>query len=107
MYRRTRLADFEQGDYSIATFQLNDVKQADISHPSCSASAKLGPTQSDYSDFPDLSDSELGDNNKVKFRDLLKTSLVQHVIDAGDASPIKKKASFSKKNRSVRNSYSV
>ena len=54
--------------------------------------------------MPDLSDSILSTDDKVKFRDLFvkyrdvfalsdselgRTSLVQHVIDTGDATPIK------------------
>ena len=54
----------------------------------------------DYSDLPDLSDSILNDDDRIKFRELFrcyrdvfaftddqlgKTSLVQHVIDTGDA----------------------
>ena len=60
----------------------------------------------DYSDLPDLSDSVSNDDDRVKFRDLFrcyrnvfafvddqlgKTSLVQHVIDTGDAMPIKQR----------------
>ena len=105
-YRRTRLADFEQVDHNIATFQLNDVEKAWVSLPSCSVSAEGRTAQTDYSCFPDLSDSELSDGDKVKFRDLFKryrdvfafsddqlgrTSLVHHVIKTGDAAPIKQR----------------
>ena len=60
----------------------------------------------DYSDLPDLSDSILNDDDRIKFRELFrcyrdvfaftgdqlgKTSLVQHVIDTGDAMPIKQR----------------
>ena len=38
IYRRNRLADFEQADHNIATFQLNDVEKAEVSLPSCSVS---------------------------------------------------------------------
>ena len=58
----------------------------------------------DYSDLPDLSDSIMNDDDRIRFRELFpcyrdvfalaeeqlgKTSLVQHVIDTGDAMPIK------------------
>ena len=57
----------------------------------------------DYSELPNLSDSILSGNDKVKFPDLFekyravvalsnaelgRTSLVQHMIDTGDATPI-------------------
>ena len=60
----------------------------------------------DYSEFPDLSNSILNDDEKVKFKNLFnkyrnvfafpgdqlgRTSLVQHVIDTGDAMPIKQR----------------
>ena len=60
----------------------------------------------DYSDLPDLSDSILNDDDRIKFRELFRcyrdvfafadehlgnTSLVQHVIDTGDAMPIKQR----------------
>ena len=72
IYRRTRLADFEQVDHNIATFKLNDVEQANNSHPACPVSAEDGATQSDYSDLPDLSDSVLNDCDKVSFVIFLK-----------------------------------
>ena len=72
IYRRTKLADFEQIVHNIATFQLNDVEKAEVSLPSCSVSVEGGTAQTDYSCFPDLSDSALSDGDKVKFRDLFK-----------------------------------
>ena len=60
----------------------------------------------DYSEFPDLSNSILNDDEKGKFKNLFnkyrnvfafpgdqlgRTSLVQHVIDTGDATPIKQR----------------
>ena len=60
----------------------------------------------DYSEFPDLSNSILNDDERVKFKNLFnkyrnvfafpgdqlgRTSLVQHVIDTGDATPIKQR----------------
>jgi len=106
IYRRTRLADFEQVDHNIATFQLNDVEKAEVCLPSCSVGVEDGTAQTDYSRFPDLSDSALSDGDKAKFHNLFKryrdvfafsdhqlgrTSLVQHVIKTGDAAPIKQR----------------
>ena len=60
----------------------------------------------DYSDLPDLSESILNNDDRIKFRELFrryrdvfafadeqlgKTSLVQHVIDTGEAMPIKQR----------------
>ena len=60
----------------------------------------------DYSALPDLSESVRNDDDKAKFQslfnkyrdvfalsdaDLGKTSLVQHVVDTGDAVPIKQR----------------
>ena len=60
----------------------------------------------DYSDLPYLSDSILNDDDRIKFCELFrcyrdvfaftddqlgKTSLVQRVIDTGDAMPIKQR----------------
>jgi len=100
IYRRTRLADFEEMDSSIATFELNSKHSEHLPMSSGNMS------QSDYSDLPDLSDSTLSDGDKAKFRDLFskyrdvfafsdnqlgRTSLVQHTIDTGDALPIKQR----------------
>ena len=67
---------------------------------------KNGLPHHDYSDLPDLSDSILNDDDRNKFRELFrcyrdvfaftgdqlgKSSLVQHVIDTGDAMPIKQR----------------
>ena len=102
IYRRTRLADFEAVDQSIATFQLNDSVQS----TSSTENVELQSPQNDYSNLPDLADSVLNDDDQVKvqnrFRNycnvfafsddqLGRTSLVQHVIDTGDAVPIKQK----------------
>ena len=104
IFRRTRLANFEQVDHNIATFQLNETALQDKSSGHDNMKGKL--PQQDYADLPDLSDSVLSDCDKVKFRDLFnryrdvfafsddelgKTSLVQHVIETGDAAPIKQR----------------
>ncbi|KAL9979865.1 hypothetical protein ACROYT_G017589 [Oculina patagonica] len=101
IYRRTRLGDFEEVDSSIGTFELNSMQ-----HSNSSPSSTTDNSQRDYSDLPDLSDSALSDSDKVKFKDLFakyrdvfafsddqlgRTSLVQHTIDTGDASPIKQR----------------
>ena len=98
IYRRTRLADFEEVDQNVATFELNATEK--IEEPSNYEQRE----KHDYSQLPDLSDSILSTDDKVKFRDLFvkyrdvfalsdselgRTSLVQHVIDTGDATPIK------------------
>ena len=98
IYRRTRLADFEEVDQNVATFELNATEK--IEEPSNHEQLE----KHDYSQLPDLSDSILSTDDKVKFRDLFvkyrdvfalsdselgRTSLVQHVIDTGDATPIK------------------
>ena len=94
IYRRTRLPDFEEVDQNVATFELNATEK--IEEPSNYEQLE----KHDYSQLPDLSDSILSTDDKVKFRDLFvkyrdvfallgRTSLVQHVIDTGDATPIK------------------
>ena len=98
IYRRTRLADFEEVDQNVATFELNATEK--IEEPSNHEQLE----KHDYSQLPDLSDSILLTDDKVEFRDLFvkyrdvfalsdselgRTSLVQHVIDTGDATPIK------------------
>ena len=98
IYRRTRLADFEEVSQNVETFELNATEQ--IEEPSNQEQLD----KHDYSQLPDLSDSILSADDKVKFRDLFvkyrdvfslpdselgRTSLVQHVIDTGDATPIK------------------
>ena len=94
IYRRNRLADFEEVDQNVATFELNATEK--IEEPSNHEQLE----KHDYSQLPDLSDSILSPYDKVKFRDLFvkyclsdselgRTSLVQHVIDTGDATPIK------------------
>ena len=98
IYRRTRLADFEEVDQNVATFELNATEK--IEEPSNHEQLE----KHDYSQLPDLSDSILSTDDKVKFRDLFvkyrdvfalsdselgRTSLVQHVNNTGDATPIK------------------
>ena len=98
IYRRTRLADFEEVDQNVATFELNATEK--IEEPSNDEQ----PEKNDSSQLPDLSDSIWSTDDKVKFRDLFlkyrdvfaltdselgRTSLVQHVIDTGHATPIK------------------
>ena len=101
IFRRTSLGDFEEVDPNIATFELN------ASTPSgTSPSSTTAEQQRDYSDLPDLSDSVLGDDDKIKFKELFnkyrdifafsddqlgRTSLIQHTIDTGDAHPIKQR----------------
>ena len=105
IFRRTRLADFELFANNIAIYELREPEELDISAVPCDSDERLQP-QSDYSDLPDLSDSVLSDGDRIKFRNLFRkyrdvfafsedqlgrTSLVQHVIDTGDAMPIKQR----------------
>ena len=98
IYRRTRLPDFEEVDQNVATFELNATEK--IEEPSNYEQLE----KHDYSQLPDLSDSILSTDDKVKFRHLFvkyrdvfalsdselgRTSLVQHVNNTGDATPIK------------------
>ena len=65
--RRTRLADFEEVDPSIATFELNS-----LGCPDAPPSPTVDSSHRDYSDLPDLSDSVLSDGDKVKFENLFQ-----------------------------------
>ena len=64
IYHRTRLPDFEGIDQNVATFELNVREQ--IEEPSKHEQLE----KQDYSQLPDLSDSILSTDDKVKFRDL-------------------------------------
>ena len=102
IFRKTRLDDFESVEDRIETFQLSEAPE----EFSYSLKTREKHSQADYSEFPDLSDSVLSEADKIKFGDLFqsyrdvfaftddelgKTSLVQHVIDTGDALPIKQR----------------
>ncbi|PFX16680.1 Retrovirus-related Pol polyprotein [Stylophora pistillata] len=102
IYRRTRRANFEEVDRNKATSELNASEKLRESH--CSLNSDNQPKECDYSQLPDLSDSILSADDKIKFRDLFKkyrdvfafsdaelgrTLLVQRVIDTDDATPIK------------------
>ena len=98
IYRRTRLPDFEEVDQNVAAFELNATEKIE------ETSNYEQLEKHAYSQLPDLSNSILSTDDKVKFHDLFvkyrdvfalsdselgRTSLVQHVIDTGDATPIK------------------
>ena len=99
-FRRTKLADFERVDHDVATFEIGkNSPSSDAQHNSLDDGQ-----QPKYSEFPDLSNSILNDDEKVKFKNLFnkypnvsafpgdqlgRTSLVQPVIDTGDATPVK------------------
>ena len=103
IFRRTKLADFERVDNDLATFEIGR------NSPSLDAQRNSSDDRQqpkDYSEFPDLSNSILNDDEKVKFKNLFnkyrnvfafpgdqlgRTSLVQHVIDTGDATPVKQR----------------
>ena len=102
IFRKTKLGDFESVEDRIETFQLSEAPE----EFSYSLKTREKHSQADYSEFPDLSDSVLSEADKIKFGDLFqsyrdvfaftddqlgKTSLVQHVIDTGDALPIKQR----------------
>ena len=110
IYRRTKLADFEEVDQNIATFELSASCETEKTSPKGFNESENNRCDyseyKDYSQLPDLSGSVLSDGDKVKFRDLFKkyrdvfafpgdqlgrTSLVQHVIETGDAVPIKQR----------------
>ena len=103
IFRRTKLADFERVDNDLATFEIG---KNSISSDAQHNSSDVQQQPKDYSEFPDLSNSILNDDEKVKFKNLFnkyrnvfafpgdqlgRTSLVQHVIDTGDATPIKQR----------------
>ena len=103
IFRSTKLADFERVDNDLATFEIGK------NSPSSDAQRNSSDDRQQpkyYSEFPDLSNSILNDDEKVKFKNLFnkyrnvlafsgdqlgRPSLVQHVIDAGDATPIKQR----------------
>ena len=93
IFRRTKLADFERVDNDLATFEIG--KNSPSSDAQHNSSDDLQQPK-DYSEFPDLSNSILNDDEKVKFKNLFnkyrnvfafpgdqlgKTSLAQHIID--------------------------
>ena len=103
VFRETRLGDFSSVEDEVETFELNEFPQEVLSAMS-EGQMKNQLPHHDYSDLPDLSDSILNDDDRIKFRELFrcyvfafaddqlgKTSLVQHVIDTGDAMPIKQR----------------
>ena len=103
IFRRTKLADFERVDNDLATFEIGkNFSSSDAQH--YFSDDRQQPK--DYSEFPDLSSSILNDDEKVQFKNLFnkyrnvfafpgdqlgRRSLVQHVIDTGDATPIKQR----------------
>ena len=103
IFCRTKLTDFECVDNDLATFEIG--RNSPSSDAQCNSSDDRQQPK-DYSEFPDLSNSILNDDEKVKFKNLFnkycnvfafpgdqlgKTSLVWHVIDTGDATPIKQR----------------
>ena len=90
---------------SPVSFELNEFPQEALSAMS-EGQIKNELPHHDYSDLPDLSDSILNDDDRIKFRELFrryrdvfaladkqlgKTALVQHMIDTGNAMPIKQR----------------
>ena len=104
IYRRTKLASFEEVDQNIAAFEVDASEQIGKTPPPGFADNQFD--QRDYSKLPDLSDSVVSDDDKIKFENLFRkyrdvfalsdaelgrTSLVQYVIDTGDTAPIKQR----------------
>ena len=105
IFCKTRLGDFPSVGDEVEIFELRESPQEVLSAMSEDQIKNKLPHR-DYSDLPDLSDSVLNDDDRIKFRELFrcyrdifafpddqpgKISLVQHVIDTGDAIPIKKR----------------
>lgn len=74
IYRRPRLANFDEEDQCVATFELNATDR--IEEPSNSnrflSSNREQVEKRDYSRLPDLSESILSADEKVKFRNLFE-----------------------------------
>ena len=70
IYCRTRLANFEEVDQNIRTFEItaSDLIGNQSLPDSCSDQFE----QCDYSELPDLSDSVLSDGDRIKFQNLFK-----------------------------------
>ena len=67
IFRRTKLADFERVDNDVATFEIGrNSTSSDAQHNSSNDMQQ----PKDYSEFPDLSNSILNDDEKVKFKNL-------------------------------------
>ena len=67
IFRRTKLADCERVDNDLATFEIG--KNSPSSDAQHNSSDDLQQPK-DYSEFPDLSNSILNDDEKVKFKNL-------------------------------------
>ena len=101
---RLKLVDFQQIGNDLATFEIDKNSPSSATQHSSSDDRQQ---PKDYSDFLHLSDSILNDDEKLKFKNLFgkyrdvfvflgdqlgRTSLVQHVIDTGDAMPMKQRS---------------
>ena len=97
------MADFERDDNNLAAYEIGK-NPPSLDTQLNSSDDRQQPK--DYSGFPDLSNSILNDNEKVKFKNMFnkyrnifafpgdhlgRTSHVQHVIDTGDAMPTKQR----------------
>ena len=105
VFHETRRGDFSSVEDQVETFELKEFPQEVLS-AIFDGQMKNELPHHDYSDLPDLSDSILNDDDRIKFRELFrcyrdvfaladeqldKTSPVQHAIDTGDAMPIKQR----------------
>ena len=70
IYLRTRLANFEEVDQNIATFELNATEQ--VGEPPSPESTYCQVEQNDYSELPDLLDSPISDVDRIKFQNFLR-----------------------------------
>ena len=99
-----KLVDFQQIGNDLATFEIDKNSPSSATQHSSSDDRQQ---PKDYSDFPHLADSILNNDGKLKFKNLFgkyrdvfvflgdqlgRTSLVQHVIDTGDAMPMKQRS---------------
>ena len=105
VFHETRRGDFSSVEVQVETFELKEFPQEVLS-AIFDGQMKNELPHHDYSDLPDLSDSILNDDDRIKFREIFrcyrdvfaladeqldKTSPVQHAIDTGDAMPIKQR----------------
>ena len=71
VFRETRLGDFSSVGDEVETFELNEFPQEVLSAMS-EGQMKNELPHHDYSDFPDLSDSILNNDDRIRFRELFR-----------------------------------
>ena len=70
VFRETRLGDFASVGDEVETFELNEFPQ-EVLFAMSEGQIKNELPYHDYSDLPDLSDSILNEDDRVKFRELI------------------------------------